>query len=67
MTIRKPSKPARKPARRRKSEDIQRDPTLWEDLLAIARSIPEEERKRLPTDGGRNADHYLYGTPKKDP
>jgi hypothetical protein len=67
MVIRRTSKPARKPAPKRKSENVQRDPTLWADLLAIANRIPEESLKKLPRDGSRNLDHYLYGTPKKDP
>jgi hypothetical protein len=68
MAIRsKPSKPSREPARKRKSDHVQRDPTLWSDLRAIAAEVPDEELAKLPTDGARNLDHYLYGTPKKDP
>jgi len=67
MAIRKPAKPTRKPAHRRPPEHIQRNPTPWEDLLAIASRVPEEARKKLPRDGVRNLDRYLYGTPKKDP
>ncbi len=68
MTIQRPSKPARKRvAKKAPAEHVQRDPTLLADLLAIARSLPEESRRNLPRDGARNLDHYLYGSPKKDP
>ena len=26
--------------------------------------IPESERARIPVDGAKNLDHYLYGAPK---
>lgn len=57
----------RKPARWRPPERIQRDPTLWEDLRAIGRSVPKEELDRLPRDGAGDPDYYIYGTSKKDP
>ncbi|MBW3623407.1 MAG: hypothetical protein KY468_08360 [Armatimonadetes bacterium] len=31
----------------------------------IAANAPQEELDRLPTDLSYNADHYLYGTPKR--
>ena len=34
-------------------------------LMELANEIPEEERKKLPSDLSENLDHYLYGTPKK--
>jgi hypothetical protein len=68
MVIRnKPPKPARKPARKRRGEHVQRDPTLWADLRAIANGIPDDALAKLPRDGSINLDHYLYGTPKKEP
>lgn len=37
-----------------------------EDILSeLAREIPEEDWKRLPSDLTDNLDHYLYGTPKR--
>ena len=37
-------------------------------LAALARQIkaeaPPEELKRLPRDGAKNHNHYLYGAPK---
>jgi hypothetical protein len=68
MAIRnKPSKPSRKPARKRKSDHVQRDPTLLSDLRAIGDSLPPESRALLPRDGAMNHDHYISGTPKKYP
>lgn len=51
---------------RRKSKQRAKDPTLWEDIAAIGRRIPEDVLRRLPRDAGRNLDHYLYGKPKSD-
>ena len=42
------------------------NPTLLQDLLAIGKAIRDEEKSRLPRDGARNLDHYLYGAPKKE-
>jgi hypothetical protein len=36
--------------------------TIIDKLRAIARSAPD-----LPPDAARNHDHYLYGTPKREP
>lgn len=63
MAIRKSEKSGRKsPA----SPARQRDPNLWKDLLAIASRIPPESLEKIPADLGRNADHYLDGSPKED-
>ena len=40
---------------------------LWERIIELAESIPDEVLQRLPTDGARNVDHYLYGAPKEEP
>jgi hypothetical protein len=37
---------------------------IWEVFEEIMSTVPEEELKRLPTDGSINYDHYLYGYPK---
>jgi hypothetical protein len=37
-------------------------PTIWQKLRALAGSAPD-----LPPDAARNHDHYLYGTPKREP
>ncbi len=39
---------------------------LTEKLLEIATKIPQSEWDRLPRDLSKNADHYLYGSPKAD-
>jgi hypothetical protein len=68
MVIRKPEKTSRarkKSPTKKKEAWVDPDPTLLEDLLAIVRSIPEEEAAKLPRDGSMNHDHYIYGTPKK--
>ncbi len=31
----------------------------------IAKEAPASELEKLPTDGAKNLDHYLYGAPKK--
>jgi hypothetical protein len=31
----------------------------------IAKEAPPAELEQLPTDGGENLDHYLYGAPKQ--
>jgi hypothetical protein len=31
----------------------------------IAQEAPASELEQLPTDGGENLDHYLYGAPKQ--
>jgi len=36
--------------------------TIWEKLRALAGSAPD-----LPPDAAPNHDHYLYGTPKREP
>lgn len=38
-----------------------KDKPIWEKILAIAASIPDEELEKLPRDGAENLDHYLYG------
>ena len=64
MTMQKP-KP--KTSRHRRAPKlVPNDPTLWEDLAAIGRSIPKESIAKLLRDLGRNADHYLDGSPKHD-
>jgi hypothetical protein len=40
---------------------------IWEIALELANSIPEEDARKMPTDGSINHDHYLYGTRKREP
>ena len=38
--------------------------SIAEAFAAIAKSVPDEEWDRLPTDLSKNVDHYLYGSKK---
>ena len=40
---------------------------LWQRFVDAGHALPEEVVKRLPEDGARNLDHYLYGSPKVEP
>jgi transcription initiation factor IIF auxiliary subunit len=31
----------------------------------IQKDVPQTELEKLPTDGAKNHDHYLYGAPKR--
>lgn len=39
---------------------------FWHRIVAIGAQIPQEAWEALPKDMSRNADHYLYGTPKEE-
>ena len=51
----KPTRRGTRISRTRKSRPV------WEELLHIARTIPEADLHKLPTDISVNHDHYLYG------
>ena len=38
---------------------------LWETIAEIARSIPEQDWARIPSDASYQLDHYLYGAPRR--
>ena len=38
---------------------------IWERIAREAQELPATVRGRLPRDGARNLDHYLYGAPKE--
>ncbi len=38
--------------------------SLGEAFAAIAREVPDEDWKRVPSDLASNLDHHLYGTSK---
>jgi len=42
------------------------DKPSWMVAVEMGESVPVEEWDRLPADGARNLDHYLYGAPKKE-
>jgi Arc/MetJ-type ribon-helix-helix transcriptional regulator len=38
---------------------------FWEAIDDLMKDVPEEELAKLPTDGAKNLDHYLYGAPRR--
>ena len=42
-----------------------RVPSIAERIIALGEQIPEEELANFPTDGAKNLDHYIYGSPKR--
>jgi len=38
---------------------------IWEVAEELLARISPRELRRLPADGARHLDHYLYGTPKR--
>jgi len=47
---------------RRRTLMVKTPRPIWEELLRIARSIPEPDLHKLPTDLAAQHDHYLYGS-----
>ena len=41
--------------------------SIWEVVNEINAGLPADTWENVPTDGSINLDHYLYGTPKKQP
>ena len=39
---------------------------LWRVAVDTGARVAREEWDSVPSDGARNLDHYLYGTPKND-
>jgi hypothetical protein len=54
--LERPESPAASPVKRRISERI----------AEIMADVPAEEFAKLPKDGARQVDHYVYGLPKRD-
>lgn len=42
-------------------------PKIATILRQLGRLIPEEELRAVPKDLAGQADHYVYGTPKREP
>ena len=40
---------------------------IWERILERSAAVPDEEWDKLPVDGAEQHDHYIYGTPKRQP
>ena len=54
------SPPAAEPA-----DTAQARKQIWERILERSATIPDEEWAKLPVDGAKQHDHYIYGTPKR--
>ena len=39
---------------------------IWEVIVELGASVPDEEWAKVPTDGAKNLHHYLYGAPKEE-
>jgi hypothetical protein len=52
--------------KRTKAKEAQPEHNLLASIRRIWRDMPEDVRRNLPADGASQADHYIYGTPKKD-
>jgi hypothetical protein len=39
---------------------------IWEVIADLAKGVPAEDLAALPSDGASQADHYVYGLPKRD-
>lgn len=42
----------------------QSEPPIWETIVSLGEKLSAEEWAQVPADLARNADHYLYGSPK---
>ena len=64
MVTKRPAtkKVSTKAARRAPKKHAALDPTLWSDIAAIGRGIPESELANLPTDGAARFDDYYLAT-----
>lgn len=38
---------------------------FWEEIEELRKTVPAEEWAKLPVDGSRQLDHYIYGSPKR--
>lgn len=38
---------------------------LWELIVEIGAQVPDEEWAKVPSDFARNAEYYMYGSPKE--
>ena len=54
-------KTASKRPRRTASPSASLDPTLWADIEAIGRRIPDEVRANMPRDAAARFDDYIEG------
>jgi hypothetical protein len=55
-------------AKRRRAGGTPVDPSarpIWQIIEEIGAAVPAGEWDKVPTDGARNLDHYLYGHTRK--
>ena len=38
--------------------------SVWDEIAALGREMPDEEWAKIPNDASINLEHYLYGAPK---
>ena len=50
-----------------KREAPELEKPIWEQFQEVMAKVPENATRQLPTDGAAQHDHYLYGSPKKQP
>lgn len=48
-------------------QESQKPQNVWDMAKLAFADIPEEEWRKLPADGAAEHDHYLYGSPKRNP
>jgi hypothetical protein len=59
------SRPAQSPAESAAVTSTPDYKPIWEVAAVIRNGIPVEKWAKLPADGARQIDHYIYGTPKR--
>ncbi len=65
MAIRKPVSRKPRAARQRQAASRKRKLNIFERIVEIGKSIPDEDLARMPRDGALNFDHYVDGSPKQ--
>ena len=51
--------------RRTRAASITRSKPIWKVAEELLAGVPETDLRKLPSDGARQLDHYLYGAPKR--
>ena len=66
VTKHRPEPTASKKRRKKPDLSAMPDRAFWDGLIALGKTVPRSERAKRPTDGARNFDHYLDGSPRQD-
>ena len=68
MVTKKSGKPTvrRVPAKRTTEKKPRASTSIWDDLAAIGRTIPDVDLDKLPRDLVKNFDHYAHGSPREE-